>query len=115
MLYLVSCNLSEILVVTATGLLGHGAGLLPLQILFLNLLTDVFLALEVGGGFMVLAYYQPFMHQSLDLSAILRTGFFLQLAPAGVVLGLGQLLGRWMGRRGVVVRSVMAPVGQPGE
>ncbi|GAB3847210.1 cation-transporting P-type ATPase [Hymenobacter terrigena] len=49
-LYLVSCNLSEILVVTATGLLGHGAGLLPLQILFLNLLTDVFPALALGVG-----------------------------------------------------------------
>ncbi|GAB2871275.1 cation-translocating P-type ATPase [Hymenobacter ruber] len=49
-LYLVSCNLSEILVVTAAGLLGHGAGLLPLQILFLNLLTDVFPALALGVG-----------------------------------------------------------------
>ncbi|SNC67838.1 Ca2+-transporting ATPase [Hymenobacter gelipurpurascens] len=49
-LYLVSCNLSEILVVTAAGLLGHGLGLLPLQILFLNLLTDVFPALALGVG-----------------------------------------------------------------
>ncbi|OON69945.1 cation-translocating P-type ATPase [Hymenobacter sp. CRA2] len=49
-LYLVSCNLSEILVVVAAGLLGHGAGLLPLQILFLNLLTDVFPALALGVG-----------------------------------------------------------------
>ena len=49
-LYLVSCNLSEILVVTAASLLGTGAGLLPLQILFLNLLTDVFPALALGVG-----------------------------------------------------------------
>ncbi|WP_188548551.1 cation-translocating P-type ATPase [Hymenobacter qilianensis] len=49
-LYLVSCNLSEILVVTAAGLLGAGLGLLPLQILFLNLLTDVFPALALGVG-----------------------------------------------------------------
>ncbi|MCB2379200.1 cation-transporting P-type ATPase [Hymenobacter sp. BT635] len=49
-LYLVSCNLSEILVVTAAGLAGHGMGLLPLQILFLNLLTDVFPALALGLG-----------------------------------------------------------------
>jgi Ca2+-transporting ATPase len=49
-LYLVSCNLSEILVVTGAGLLGQGAGLLPLQILFLNLLTDVFPALALGVG-----------------------------------------------------------------
>ncbi|WP_460615455.1 cation-translocating P-type ATPase [Hymenobacter seoulensis] len=51
-LYLVSCNLSEIMVVTAAGVAGHGIGLLPLQILFLNLLTDVFpaLALSLGKG-----------------------------------------------------------------
>ncbi len=51
-LYLVSCNLSELLVVTVAGSLGAGAGLLPLQILFLNLITDVFpaLALSVGKG-----------------------------------------------------------------
>ncbi len=51
-LYLVSCNLSELLVVTTAGSLGAGAGLLPLQILFLNLITDVFpaLALSVGKG-----------------------------------------------------------------
>ncbi|WP_071885960.1 cation-translocating P-type ATPase [Hymenobacter sedentarius] len=49
-LYLVSCNLSEILVVTATSLLATGSGLLPLQILFLNLLTDVFPALALGVG-----------------------------------------------------------------
>jgi Ca2+-transporting ATPase len=49
-LYLVSCNLSEILVVTAASLVGTGLGLLPLQILFLNLLTDVFPALALGVG-----------------------------------------------------------------
>lgn len=51
-LYLVSCNLSELLVVTTAGSLGASAGLLPLQILFLNVITDVFpaLALSVGKG-----------------------------------------------------------------
>ncbi|WP_210521583.1 cation-translocating P-type ATPase [Hymenobacter terricola] len=51
-LYLVSCNLSELLVVMAAGLIGSGAVLLPLQILFLNLVTDIFpaLALSVGQG-----------------------------------------------------------------
>ncbi|MBD2716657.1 cation-translocating P-type ATPase [Microvirga sp. STR05] len=51
-LYLVSCNLSELLVVLAAGLAGVDSVLLPLQILFLNLLTDVFpaLALSVGKG-----------------------------------------------------------------
>lgn len=51
-LYLVSCNLSEVLIVTTVALLHPGAPLWPLQILFLNLLTDVFpaLALALGEG-----------------------------------------------------------------
>jgi Ca2+-transporting ATPase len=51
-LYLTSCNLSEILLVTGVGLLHKSVPLLPLQILFLNMVTDVFpaLALAVGTG-----------------------------------------------------------------
>jgi Ca2+-transporting ATPase len=197
-LYLVSCNLSEILVVIATGLLGAGAGLLPLQILFLNLLTDVFPALALGvgqgsarvmdrrpqgpqapvmrpgdwrlagayaalmtaallgsdyvarhqvgltptaantvlfyglaaaqlghvfnmapgrlrdndvlrngyvwlalalcTGLMGLAYYQPLLHRLLGLQHLPPVALLLILAPAAVVLGLGQLLGYWLGR-----------------
>lgn len=49
-IYLMSCNVSEILVV-GLGVLAHGPlPLLPLQILFLNLLTDVFPALALGVG-----------------------------------------------------------------
>ena len=40
--YLLSCNTSEILVVTLATLVGAPLPLLPLQILFLNLVTDVF-------------------------------------------------------------------------
>ena len=52
LLYLMSCNLSEVLIVTAVALLHPGVPLWPLQILFLNLLTDVFpaLALALGPG-----------------------------------------------------------------
>jgi len=49
-IYLLSCNLSEIMVV---GLAAFGKlplPLLPLQILFLNLVTDVFPALALGVG-----------------------------------------------------------------
>lgn len=46
--YLLSCNLSEILVVTIATLLQFPMPLLPLQILFLNLVTDVFPALALG-------------------------------------------------------------------
>ena len=50
--YLFSCNLAEILVVLGAGLAGHPSPLLPLQILWLNLLTDTFpaLALAVEPG-----------------------------------------------------------------
>ncbi|MCF8325341.1 MAG: cation-translocating P-type ATPase [Leadbetterella sp.] len=48
--YLVSCNLSEIFIVTLLGFLSPAATLLPLQILFLNMVTDVFPALALGLG-----------------------------------------------------------------
>jgi len=46
--YLLSCNLSEILVVATASLLSMPLPLLPLQILFLNMVTDVFPALALG-------------------------------------------------------------------
>ncbi|NVJ68875.1 MAG: cation-transporting P-type ATPase [Alphaproteobacteria bacterium] len=49
-IYLLSCNLSEVLVVTLAVLGGLPLPLLPLQILFLNLVTDVFPALALGFG-----------------------------------------------------------------
>lgn len=49
-IYLLSCNLSEILVVSFAAFLNWGSPLLPLQILFLNLVTDVFPALALGMG-----------------------------------------------------------------
>jgi Ca2+-transporting ATPase len=49
-IYLVSCNLSEIFIVTALGFFAPASTLLPLQILFLNMVTDVFPALALGIG-----------------------------------------------------------------
>ncbi len=46
--YLLSCNLSEILLVSLATLGGLPLPLLPLQILYLNLVTDVFPALALG-------------------------------------------------------------------
>jgi Ca2+-transporting ATPase len=46
--YLLSCNLSEILVVAFAAFSNLGVPLLPLQILFLNMVTDVFPALALG-------------------------------------------------------------------
>ncbi len=48
--YLLSCNCSEVLVVGMAFLLDWPLPLLPLQILFLNLITDVFPALALGAG-----------------------------------------------------------------
>jgi len=47
-IYLLSCNLSEILVIGLATLSGAAPPLLPLQILFLNMVTDVFPALALG-------------------------------------------------------------------
>jgi Ca2+-transporting ATPase len=49
-MYLLSCNMSEVLVVALAVLVGAPVPLLPLQILFLNLVTDVFPALALGVG-----------------------------------------------------------------
>jgi Ca2+-transporting ATPase len=46
--YLFSCNLSEVLILLAAGLGGLPLPLLPLQILWLNLVTDVFPALALA-------------------------------------------------------------------
>jgi Ca2+-transporting ATPase len=46
--YLFSCNLAEILVLLGAGLAGYPAALAPLQILWLNLLTDTFPALALA-------------------------------------------------------------------
>lgn len=48
--YLMSCNLSEVLVVGIAVAAGLPAPLTPLQILFLNLVTDVFPAFALGLG-----------------------------------------------------------------
>ncbi|MDH5183803.1 MAG: cation-transporting P-type ATPase [Gammaproteobacteria bacterium] len=48
--YLLSCNLSEVMIVGFAALLNAPLPLLPMQILFLNLVTDVFPALALGMG-----------------------------------------------------------------
>lgn len=48
--YLLSCNVSEVLVVSLAATVNAPLPILPLQILFLNLVTDVFPALALGVG-----------------------------------------------------------------
>lgn len=49
-IYLLSCNISEIMVVAIAAFAGLPMPLFPLQILFLNIITDVFPALALGMG-----------------------------------------------------------------
>ncbi len=49
-IYLLSCNISEVMVVFAASVVNAPMPILPLQILFLNLVTDVFPALALGVG-----------------------------------------------------------------
>jgi Ca2+-transporting ATPase len=46
--FLLSCNLSELFVIAVAGVMNLHFQLLPLQILFINLITDVFPALALG-------------------------------------------------------------------
>ncbi len=49
-IFLLSCNISEVMVVFAASIVNAPMPILPLQILFLNLVTDVFPALALGFG-----------------------------------------------------------------
>ena len=77
--YLLSCNISEIMIVTAATAAGAPVPLLPLQILFLNLVTDVFpaLALGVGEGARSLMTEQP---RTLQESVVTRYHWLLILS-----------------------------------
>jgi Ca2+-transporting ATPase len=48
--FLISCNVSEVMIVFLATLINAPLPILPLQILFLNLVTDVFPALALGVG-----------------------------------------------------------------
>ena len=49
-LYLLSCNVAEVMIVSLASLVNAPLPIRPLQILFLNLVTDVFPALALGVG-----------------------------------------------------------------
>lgn len=49
-LYLLSCNVAEVMIVGIAALINAPLPIRPLQILFLNLVTDVFPALALGAG-----------------------------------------------------------------
>jgi len=106
-LYLMSCNVSEILVVGLAVGLGLPTPLLPLQILFLNLITDVFPAFALGlskgdravmerpprdpqgsivtGGHWVLIGTLGGLITGLTLTAFMLALFWLELPAEGAV------------------------------
>ncbi len=87
--YLFSCNLSEIIVIFIALVLGLPLPLVALQILWLNLVTDVFPALSLGWepaerGIMQRPPRDPGR-------AILTSRFKLRILVQGTVLALGTL------------------------
>lgn len=92
-LYLLSCNLSEILAVAGALFAQIPLPLLPLQILFLNLVTDVFpaLALGVGDGGSALMHRRP---RKASESLVTRRNWIRILAMGGVMAAavLGALI-----------------------
>ena len=96
--YLFSCNLAEVLVLLIAGLLGLPLPLLPLQILWLNLVTDTFpaLALAMEPGDRDVMRRPPRGGQDAIMTTRFLTSvlFHASLIVAGV---LGVLL--WAGDR----------------
>ncbi|MBE0690759.1 MAG: cation-transporting P-type ATPase, partial [Anaerolineae bacterium] len=88
-LYMLSCNVSEILVVGLATLASAPLPIQPLQILFLNLVTDVFpaLALSVGEGDAAVMRRPPRDPQE----PILRRQQWLELAGYSIVMTISVL------------------------
>ena len=82
--YLLSCNLSEVLVVGVAILAGLPLPLLPLQILYLNLVTDVFpaFALATGHGDKAILDRPPREPQK----PILTRGLWIQIVGTGLLI-----------------------------
>lgn len=90
--YLLSCNLAEVLVVSLAILAGLPLPLLPLQILFLNLVTDVFpafaLATGEGEGDVLSRPPRPPKEAIVSTAQWLAIGFFGALISAATLISL---------------------------
>ncbi|PIU00727.1 MAG: ATPase [Bdellovibrionales bacterium CG10_big_fil_rev_8_21_14_0_10_45_34] len=90
--YLLSCNLSEVLVVGLTSLITGNPPLTAMQILFLNLVTDVFPAIALALGSPAsrgdLATSQPHMRASLLQKAQWQVIVKYGLIISGICLGV---------------------------
>jgi P-type Ca2+ transporter type 2C len=95
--YLFSCNLAEVLVLLIAGLLGLPSPLLPLQILWLNLVTDTFPALALAlepGDRDVMQRPPRDPHEAILSTPFLRRVLFY----AGLIV-LGTLVALFWGMR----------------
>jgi len=94
-LYLLSCNLSEVMVVGLASLLNAPLPILPLQILFLNLVTDVFpaLALGVGEGSPTIMKYRP----RNPKEPILTRSYWLAISGYGMLITISVLGALFLG------------------
>jgi Ca2+-transporting ATPase len=89
-LFLLSCNISEVLIVALTSFFSFGAPLLPLQLLWINLITDGMPALALGVD---PAEYDVMQRRPRDASkAILTLPRWIQIFAQGAVLSVGALL-----------------------
>lgn len=90
LVYLLSCNVSEIMVVTGAALVQAPLPLLPLQILFLNLVTDIFpaLALAFGEGDPSVMNRPP----RPPKDPILKPGHWRLIAAHGAVISLSVMV-----------------------
>ncbi|MEO7273761.1 MAG: cation transporting ATPase C-terminal domain-containing protein, partial [Vicinamibacterales bacterium] len=90
--YLFSCNLAEVLVLLVAGLLGLPVPLQPLQILWINLVTDTFpalaLALEPGDPEVMRRPPADPQQEILSRTFLLRVAWFAALIVAGTMVAL---------------------------
>lgn len=93
--YLLSCNISEIMVVGIAAFAGWPMPLLPLQILFLNIVTDVFPALALGMGKGNARVMQRHPRQGSD--PILSRGHWWEVVVYGTAITLSILVLVYLG------------------
>lgn len=89
-MYLLSCNIAEVLVVALAVVAGLPLPLMPLQILFLNLVTDVFpaFALATGEGEDDVLHRPP----RPPGEPIISTGHWRMMALYGLVISASTIL-----------------------
>lgn len=95
--YLFSCNLGEIIVFLGAGLAGWPSPLLPLQILWLNIVTDTFPALSLA--------FEPADRDLMrrpprsPRAAILSAAMMRTTAAYATLIALSTLVATWWGMR----------------